>query len=251
MQITEDIKDFIENGYKTFMSYISIECVIFTYENRQLKVLLSQFGDLGWGIPGGHVKHEEPFSDAANRILKERTSIENVFFNQFYTFGDGPFRVKYVKTKASNIIPDDSWFAKRTLAVGYYALIDASKVHAIVSSNDRIYKWVDIHEIPDNLGLDYDEIIKKALATLRRNIFREPIGYELLPDKFTLPEIHTLYETILDRKLDRRHFPNKLLSMGIIEKLEEKRSIGQHRSPYLYKFHLDNYHSALNDRKAI
>ena len=251
MQITEDIKDFIENGYITFMSCISIECVIFTYENRQLKVLLSQFGDLGWGIPGGHVKHEEPFSDAANRILEERTSIKNVFFNQFYTFGDGPFRIKYVKTKASSIIPDDSWFAKRTLAVGYYALIDASKVHAIVSSNNRIYKWVDIHEIPDNLGLDYMEIIKKALATLRRNIFREPIAYELLPDKFTLPEIHTLYETILDRKLDRRHFPNKLLSMGIIEKLDEKRSIGQHRSPYLYKFHLDNYQCALNERKGI
>jgi 8-oxo-dGTP diphosphatase len=251
MQITNDIKDFLENGYKTFLSHITIECVIFTYEDRQLKVLLSCYQDMGWGIPGGHVKHEEPITDAANRILKERTSLDNVFLNQFNTFGDSSYRTKYTKNENVNIIPDDCWFATRTIAVGYYALIDSSKVEAIVSDLSRKYKWVDIHDIPENLGLDYIEIIKNALETLRHNIFSEPIGYELLPEKFTLPEIHALYETILDKKLDRRHFPNKLLSLGIIEKLDEKRSIGQHRSPYLYKFHEDNYQSALNDSVGI
>ena len=248
MLITEDIKDFIENGYKTFLPHITIECVIFTYENRQLKVLIFDWQELGWGLPSGHIKHEEPITEAASRILKDRTSLDNIFLKQFFTFGDSPYRSKYIK---HDVIPEDSWLATRVLTIGYYALIDYSKVQAILQILGPSHKWADIHEIPENMGMDHGEIIKKALATLRHNIFREPIGYELLPEKFTLPEIQTLYETILDKKLDRRHFPNKLVSLGIIEKLDEKRSIGQHRSPYLYKFHQDNYQSALNNSVEV
>lgn len=248
MLVTPDLKDYIENGYKTFLPQISIECVIFTYEDRQLKVLIFDWQELGWGLPSGHIKLEEPITEAASRILKDRTSLDNIFLKQFYTFGDGPFRTKYIQ---NDYIPENSWLAKRALTIGYYALIDYSKVQTISGVLSPTHKWTDIHEIPKNMGMDHGEIIKTALEEMRHSIFSEPIGYELLPEKFTLPEILTLYETILDKKLDRRHFPNKLLSLGIIEKLDEKRSIGQHRSPYLYKFHLDNYQSALNESIEI
>lgn len=248
MLVTQDIKDFIENGYKTFLPQISIECVIFTYENRQLKVLIFDWQDLGWGLPSGHIKHEEPITEAASRILKDRTSLDNIFLMQFHTFGDSPYRSKYIK---NDLIPENSWLAKRALTIGYYALIDYSKVQTILDFLGTSHKWAEIHEIPENMGLDHGEIIKTALEEIRHSIFSEPIGYELLPEKFTLPEIQSLYEAILDKKLDRRHFPNKLLSLGIIEKLDEKRSIGQHRSPFLYKFHIDNYQSALNESIEI
>jgi 8-oxo-dGTP diphosphatase len=237
----EEVLDYIKNGYKTFLSYIAVECVIFTYEERQLKVLLYSYQDLGWSLPGGQVKHEEPIAEAASRILKSRTSLDNVFLKQFHTFGDGPFRVKYVKSQNTNIIPDDSWFATRKIGIGYYALIDSLKAQAISPLLGHNHSWFDINEVPDNIGMDYAEIIKTALVSLRHDIFREPIGYELLPEKFTLPEIQTLYETILDKKFDRRNFPNKLLSLGIIKKLDEKRNIGQHRSPFLYMLNRDNY----------
>lgn len=239
MTANDEILDFINNGYKTFLSHLAIECVIFTYENRQLKVLIFDWKDWGWALPSGHIKHQEPLTDAANRILKARTSLENVFLKQFYIFGDSIFRTRFNKVENADIIPDDSWLATRTLSIGYYALVDCSKIEAIVNVLSQNHKWVDIHEIPKSMGLDHAEIIKTALEHLRNNIFREPIGYELLPEKFTLPEIQTLYETILDKKFDRRNFPNKLLSLGIIKKLEEKRNIGQHRSPFLYMFEKD------------
>jgi len=248
MEIVKKIKNFIENGDKTFLPYISIECVIFTYENRQLKVLVLDWEKLGWGIPGGLVKHEEPITEAANRILKQRTSLDNIFLKQFYTFGDSPFRSRYYK---HDMVPENSWLAKRTVGIGYYALIDCSKIQTVLQVLDQNHKWADINEIPENMGLDHSEIIQTALSAMRNNIFHEPIGFKLLPEKFTLPEIQTLYETILDKKLDRRHFPKKMLSLGIIEKLDEKRNIGQHRSPYLYKFQLDNYQSALNNGVRI
>ena len=145
----------------------------------------------------------------------------------------------------------NSWLRQRTLSIGFYALIDCEKAKIKQDFFVEDYKWVDINEIPDDLIMDHKEIITAALETLRNQIFHEPIGYELLPEKFTLPEIQTLYETILDKKFDRRNFPNKLLSQEIILKLDEKRNIGQHRAPYLYKFHKVNYQNALNERIAI
>ena len=241
METNDEILDYLENGHKTFISNIAVECVIFTYEERQLKVLLYSYQDLEWRLPGGQVKHEEPITEAAGRILKSRTSLDNVFLKQFHTFGDGPFRVKYVKSKYTDLISDNSWFATRKIGIGYYALIDSLKAKQIQPLLGHNHQWFDIHEVPANMGMDYAEIIKTALVSLRHDVFREPIGYELLPEKFTLPEIQTLYETILDKKFDRRNFPNKLIALGIIRKLEEKRNIGQHRSPFLYALNRENY----------
>jgi 8-oxo-dGTP diphosphatase len=251
MNTREELEDFIKNGDKVYLPHFTIDCVIFGYENRQLKVLLCKWIGLGWGLPGGYVKHEESLTDAANRILMERTALDNVFLKQFHTFGDSLHRIKGYKSENWYRLPEDSWLIKRTLSIGYYALMDCSK--AIVKRDflSEDHKWVDVREIPDDLILEQKEVIKYALEALRNQIFHEPIGYNLLPKKFTLPEIHTLYETILDKTLDRRNFPNKLLAQEIIVKLNEKRLIGQHRAPFLYMFHKGNYDNALNSRVVL
>ncbi|HEX8016340.1 MAG TPA: NUDIX domain-containing protein [Flavobacterium sp.] len=260
MDTIDELNDFIQNGYKVYFPNITIDCVIFGYENRQLKVLILKTNAKNdWSLPGGFIKRTESLTGAATRILKERTSLDNVFLKQFHNFGDSAFRMnddRVITIDETNKLPiveisKDCWLLERTFSVGYYALIDCSK--AIIKSDLYFddYKWVNIEELPNNLSYDHNEIFDVALKTIRNQIFHEPIGYELLPEKFTLPEIQTLYETILDKKLHRRNFPNKLLTMKIIEKLEEKRNIGQHRSPFLYKFHKTNYTNALNERLAL
>jgi 8-oxo-dGTP diphosphatase len=249
MDTFAELNDFIENGDKVYMPHFTLECVIFGYEDKQLKVLLTKLIGIGWGVPSGYVKREEKLTNAVARILKERTGLDNIFLKQFHTFGDSQYRIK--RNRFGNDVPDGTWLAERTLSIGYYALMDCSKATVKLDLFVEDYKWVDINEIPDILLLDHKELINYALMTLRNQIFHEPIGFELLPEKFTLPEIQTLYETILDKKFDRRNFPNKLLTQEIIIKLDEKRNIGQHRSPFLYKFHRDNYHNALNDSLMV
>lgn len=251
MDTEEQLADFIINGDKVYLPHFTIDCVIFGYENRELKVLLCKWIGLGWGLPGGYVKHEESLTVAASRILMERTALDNVFLRQFHTFGDSPARIKGMEVEISTRIPSESWLSKRTLSIGYYALIDCSK--AIVKRDllCEDHKWVDVKEVPGDLLFDQNELIDGALKALRNQMFHEPIGYTLLLEKFTLPEIQTLYETILDKKLDRRNFPNKLLAQEIIVKLDEKRNIGQHRAPFLYKFHKENYQKALNEGTVL
>jgi 8-oxo-dGTP diphosphatase len=251
MDTFDELNDFIQNGDKVYLSHFTIDCVIFGYEDRQLKVLLTKWIGLGWGLPGGFVRLEEALTDAAKRILKERTALDNVFLKQFHVFGDSSHRIKGRTLETDFGLNEGSWMLERTLSIGYYALMDCSKANVKLDFLVEDYKWVNVNEIPNGLMLDNNEVIRYALESIRKQIFHEPIGFELLPEKFTLPEIQTLYETILDKKFDRRNFPNKLLTQEIIIKLDEKRNIGQHRSPFLYKFHHANYHNALNDSLMV
>jgi ADP-ribose pyrophosphatase YjhB (NUDIX family) len=249
---TESFIDFVNNGDKIYFTDLSMDCVIFSYEGKQLRVLLVKFTTLnGWSLPGGYIRRDETLTKAANRILKERTNLDNIFLRQFHVFGDSEFRLHNDKYASSFNIPKDNWLFQRRFTIGVYALIDSSKVQIINDAYFDEYKWINIEEIPNDLLYDHNEVITVALKTIRNQIFQEPIGYELLPEKFTLPEIQTLYETILGKKLNRRNFPTKLLLQEIIVKLDEKRNIGQHRSPYLYKFHKDNYQNALNEKIVI
>jgi len=249
MNTLEKINEFVQNGDRVYFPHLTIDCVIFGYEDRQLKVLLLKMNSTNkWALPGGFIKRDESLASAATRILLERTSMVNVFLKQFYTFGDSEFRLNGNKADDWPDMPKDSWMNQRTFTIGYYALIDCSKAQIVEDFYFDDYKWVNIEEIPNDLLFDHNELLEVALRTIRNEIFQEPIGYELLPEKFTLPEIQTLYETILNKTLNRRHFPAKLLSLEIIEKLDEKRKIGQHRSPFLYKFHRDNYQNALNEK---
>ncbi|MVM36630.1 NUDIX domain-containing protein [Spirosoma sp. HMF3257] len=250
MNSLEEVEDFVRNGHRHYLPHLSIDPVIFGYHDQQLKILLLNWKGLnGWGLPGGFIQRREPLSQAAHRILQERTGLENVFLQQFHTFGDSPYRLQERNPreffeKYGVDMGEDNWLFERTLSVGYFALVDYSKVNVRTDFFTQNYQWCDVKEIP-SLLFDHNEAVDKALATLRLQIYHQPIGYKLLPEKFTLPEIHTLYETILGKELDPRNFAKKLVALGLIKKLAEQRAIGPHRSPYLYQFEKETYEDAL------
>ncbi len=252
MNSSKEVKNFVHNGHKEYLPHVSIDSVIFGYHNQQLKILLLKWKGLdGWGLPGGFIKRREPLSEAAHRILEERTSLNNLFLQQFGVFGDSPYRVKErdpkeFREKFGLEVDADNWLFERTLSIGYFALVDYSKVSVTLDFFTSDYQWWDVDQVP-TLLFDQNEVVEKALLTLRLQIYHQPIGYNLLPEKFTLPEIHTLYETILGKELDGRNFSKKLLALGLIKKLEERRNIGPHRAPYLYQFEKQAYEEALKE----
>lgn len=203
-----------------------------------------------WALPGGFVGKAESVEKAAYRVLKDRTGLENIFLRQFYLFGE-PKRAadNYNEQLLENIPMKESaktFFQQRFITVGYYALVDFS--HAVPRPDDISddCRWWNLHEAPP-LIIDHREILHKALETLRLQLKYQPIGYQLLPEKFTMPELQKLYETMLGKELDRRNFQRKILSYGILKKLGETRKGGAHKAPYLYSFDLENYQKALEE----
>jgi ADP-ribose pyrophosphatase YjhB (NUDIX family) len=240
----KELQEFIKSGNQIYMPGLTIDCVIFGYHDQQLKVLLGRYKGLnGYGLPGGYVKKTELLSVAAKRILKEKTALDNLYLEQFYIFGDTSFRRQKLDIHPSIA---KSWLAERTFSIGYYALVEFSKVTPEPDFLVDPYEWHDVNAV-QSLLFDHSEMITKALEHLRVNLYHKPIGYNLLEKKFTLPEIQSLYETILEKKLDRRNFPKKLMSLGLIKDTNEVRKIGQHRSPKLYSFDKKNYNTALKE----
>jgi 8-oxo-dGTP diphosphatase len=253
MNTPEEIEDFILNGHLHYVPHVSIDCAIFGYHEQQLKLLLikHKFID-GFCLPGGYIKRTETLMQAANRIVEERTGINNLFLQQFKTFGD-PNRAQINEFdeekwfRATGVrITKDNWLIDQTISVGFYAITDFEKSIPNPDMMAEDCAWFDIDNLP-KLEFDHDEMVKEALHTLRVQLYHYPIGYNLLPEKFTLTEIHALYETLLGKKLDISNFPKKLITLGLLKKLDEKRSIGAHRSPHLYMFDKENYDKALRE----
>ncbi|HEX8327619.1 MAG TPA: NUDIX domain-containing protein [Hymenobacter sp.] len=245
MHNSGDVADFAERGHERYLPHLSVDCVIFGYHDQQLKILLIRYhGHQSWSLPGGYVENQEALTDAAHRILSEKTQLQNLFLQQFYTFGDSPTRLNRIaiqdihnKTyaKANIALSPEHWLAKRTLSIGYYALVDYQEVTVTPEFLVDEYSWVDVQAVPA-LQFDHNEILEKALATLRAQLYQQSIGHNLLPEKFTLPEVQSLYEAISGRQFDRRNFRKKMLDLGLVRQLEERRKIGPHRSPFLYEF---------------
>lgn len=236
--------------YSKFLDHISLDCVIFGFHENQLKVLLMQMKyTKEWALPGGFVKQDETLEEAAERVLKERTSLDNIFLKQFHVFSD-PHRSKenpaLEDLKESGANPNIEWFSQRFVSVGFYALVDYEKVTPSPDYFSDHCEWKALEEI-DTLMMDHRQILDKALETLRLQLSYQPIGYNLLPEKFTMPELQKLYETLLDKKLDRRNFQRKILSYKILNKLDERKQGGAYKAPYLYEFNLENYNKALKE----
>ncbi|KAA6325972.1 hypothetical protein EZS27_024868 [termite gut metagenome] len=207
---------------------VSVDSVIFGFHEGCLYVLLNRFENHAqWMLPGGFVRHDENVDDAAYRVLKLRTGLNNVYLQQFYLFGDKDRtnikeNEKFLQENNINLTDSEQnphWLLKRHVSVGYYAFVEYAKVN-INSKLDEV-KWFMINQIPP-LYSDHNAIINKAISTIR--IYRGyiPFCYELLPKRFTMSELRGLYEAILGKNLDRRNFQRKILSLGILEELEEK-----------------------------
>ena len=250
-----DLRQWLSEAGNEFLPHISLDCVIFGFHDGMLKILLLKMQNLDQlSLPGGFMLQEETLEEAAIRTLKERTGLENIFLQQFHVFSDlsrsdmgggvEPGRRLEALRKLGMHPAKLAWFAQRFISVGFYALVEFSRVQPKPDILSETCQWYSLEE-RGPLVLDHDRILETALVTLRTQLNYQPIGYNLLPRKFTMPELQKLYETILDKKLDRRNFQRKMLSYGILHVLDEKRTGVAHKAPYLYSFHLRNYQKAL------
>jgi ADP-ribose pyrophosphatase YjhB (NUDIX family) len=237
------LREFLLHGDKEFLPHISTDCVIFGFHNDELKVLLLKWKDKGtWCLPGGFVKRNESLDASAMRILHERTGLENIFLRQFHAFGD-PHREKAKRT-VTPVGSVKSWITDRFITIGYWALVEFSKVTPRPDWLSDDCRWWDIRNIP-KLIYDHNIIVTKALDALRISLNNQPVGYNLLPEKFTMPDLQRLYETILGASLDRRNFQKKMLALNVLERLAERKTGGAHKSPYLYRFDKRKYEHAI------
>ncbi|GAB4492927.1 MAG: NUDIX domain-containing protein [Saprospiraceae bacterium] len=227
-----------------FLPNVSVDCVIFGFHDGQLKVLLIRFKNTDlWALPGGYIRMEEDMDEAAARILEERTMVRGVYLEQFYAFGqrqrvDKAVQQEIVKALGFTLT-SDHWITQRFVTVGYFALVDFTEVTPMPDSSTDACEWFALDEMPE-LVFDHSHIVQKALAALRQRLDNNLIGYNLLPEMFTMQELQRLYETILGRKFQRANFQRKILGLGILERVEKKFSGSAHKAPYLYRFDLEN-----------
>jgi 8-oxo-dGTP diphosphatase len=236
---------------------VSIDCVIFGFTAGKLKVLLIRWKSSDkWSLPGGRINKDEGIEEAANRILLERTGLKDVFLQQFNTFGKVKRFAHYSEHETREVVErilgeslEDLDISPRTVSIGYYALVDLGKVVPRPDIFSDECTWWDIDQVP-KLLFDHNEMIDIATRTIRREIRFQPIG-KLLPQKFTLNEIHRLFETILNTKLDRRNFHKLITSYDFLIKLNEKRTGVANKAPYLYRFDFRRYEKALKDGISV
>jgi 8-oxo-dGTP diphosphatase len=230
--------------------HVSVDCVIFGFDAIELKVLLiERDADVKtkmnphfkrYSLPGNLVNDDEDLDHAAQRVLKELTNLENIFLEQFYAFGD-PNRVKdHADVQWLNSVRSDP--KARVITVAYYSLVKLDKYQPSPSSFASNALWVPLESIPE-LAFDHNRILNKALQTLKLKLRMKPIGFELLPAKFTLGQLQKVYETILGTSLDKRNFRRKILSKGFIKPLSEKQKGVPHKRAQLYEFDQEHYNS--------
>jgi len=251
MPSASELKNILDEGEQLFLPSLSVDCVIFGFHNGQLKVLLLKLRHIKlWSLPGGFIMKEEDTTDAAARVLKERTGIEKLFLQQFQVFGqparsDASIHRQAMKKDGIKATAKH-WILQRFVTIGYYALVEFSHVIPRADELSEACQWWDLAELPP-LMMDHRHIFDTALEALRLHLNYHPVGYNLLPTVFTMPELQKLYETILGRKLDRRNFQRKMLTYQILKKLKETRQGVAHKSPYQYSFDLVKYHKALKE----
>lgn len=231
-----------------YISHLSVDCVVFGYQDKAIKVLISRpkYAPSHSALPGGYVLKSDGIERAAVRVLRERTQIENVYLEQFRVFGHenrivGSEFKEQVKVGLRKLDPevfDDEvihWMTGRFVSVGFLALVDINKVSTSKGVLEESLDWIDLHEVPQ-LTYDHNEILTFALEYLRLNLDRKLIGFNLLPDTFTMRELQELYEAVYDRSFPMNNFQKKMLGLNVLERLEKKFTGAQNKAPYLYRF---------------
>lgn len=245
--MTETEQKAIEYYKENSIPHLSLDCVIFGYDREQLKLkglLIKMKRQDDWGLPGGFIRFDENLEDAAIRILKERTGAEDIFLKQFNVFGELNRSEEFYNKPDASI--KDEWLGARFISIGFYALVDYKKVTPVVDKLSSDCQWHDVEKLPQ-LMMDHRYIFDTALESLRKDLTIHPVGYNLLPKKFTMPELQSLYEIILGRKLNRGNFYRKINNYQILEKLDEVRKGGAHKSPFLYSFNKERYDEAVRE----
>ena len=205
---------------------LAVDCIIFGFDGRQMKALLIKRGfepEKGkWSLMGGFVNESEHVDDAAARVLKQLTGLTNIYMEQLYCFGDAKRDP-----------------AGRVVSVAYFALINIADYSEQITT-DHEAGWFTFDKIPA-LIFDHKQMLKKAKDTLIEKVSNHPIGFELLPQKFTLPQLQNLYEAIYETPLDKRNFTRKILSISVLKKLKEKDKSSSRKGAFYYVFDRATY----------
>ena len=205
---------------------VALDSIIFGFDGEELKLLLVKRGVQTdhdtWSLMGGWLKPAESLDEAAERILYELTGVSGIFLEQLSAFGN-PNR--------------DS--VERTVAVAYYALVNVKDYETKISDSHHAH-WFSMHDLPELL-FDHHEMIKTAIERLRYKAAFHPVGFELMPEKFTIPQILNLYEAIYGNNFDKRNFSRKILSTGLLIKLKEKQKGFSKKGAFLYTLDVEKY----------
>jgi len=206
---------------------LTVDCVVFGFDDGELKVLLIERAlepfKGKWALPGGFVRLDETLDEAARRELAEEAGLQEVFLEQLYTFG------------AVDRDPRE-----RVVSVAYYALVKLAAFRTKAATDAADAKWFPISKVP-RLAFDHAHILATALVRLKGKVRYQPIGFELLPPKFTLSQLQHLYEAVLGTELDKRNFRKKVLGFGLLAPLKETQMAGRHRPAQLFRFDAERY----------
>jgi 8-oxo-dGTP diphosphatase len=219
--------------YKYPRAALTVDCVVFGMDDEVLKVLLIERGlppyEGEWALPGGFIQVDETADEAALRELKEETGLGKVFLEQLYTF--------------SGLERDPR---ERVISIAYYALVNLVDHRVQAATDAREAAWFSVDDVP-SLAFDHENILNVALDRLRGKLGYQPIGFELLPQKFALSQLQHLYEVVLERQLDKRNFRKKVLATGLLIETKEVQKDVAHRAARLYRFDERKYRQLARD----
>ena len=228
----EDVNTTLQYYQKEDQVLLAVDCIIFGFDKKDLKVLLVK-RDFEpekdkWSLIGGFLKRNENLDEAAIRVLNVLTGIKHIYMEQLHSH--------------SKIDRDPG---QRTISVSYFALIDLNS-HNFEGIQIDAAQWFELNKVPQ-LIFDHNEMIKIAIQRLRHKAHIKPIGFELLPEKFTMRQLQKLYESILDEKLDKRNFINKVNLLDILDKLDEKDMTSSRKGSFLYRYNKKKYKRKLEE----
>jgi len=205
--------------------YVAVDCIIMGFQNNELNILIAKrpFEPMkgGWSLMGGFVNSFESINEAAKRVVGEFTGIDDIYMEQVGAYGE---------------VDRD---LERVISIAYYALVNIEKFDTSLAAKYDA-RWARITQLPE-LIFDHSQMVKDTLKLLQRQAAVQPIGFNLLQEKFTLPTLQSLYESIYQSVIDKRNFRKKILSMNILEKLDEKDKNSSRKGAYYYRFIKEKY----------
>ena len=234
--------------------HVSVDCVIFGFDFDRLNVLLierdmpapgkNNIPQRRFALPGNLVADDETLDESAHRVLRELTNLDEIYLEQFYAFG-APNRVQneYDRYWLRNMRADPD---ARVITIAYFSLVKLSDYHPSPSSWARSAVWCPVEDAPE-LAFDHDEILEKALQSLRNMLATRPIAFQLLPEKFTFGQLQKVYEVVMGTTFDKRNFRRKITNMKILVPLEEKQRGVPHKPARLYAFDESRYQKMLRE----
>lgn len=206
---------------------VAVDCIIFGVQNNELKLLVfkREVEPLAgqWSLIGDFIRKDEAVSVAAERVLKELTGLTDIYMEQLHSFG-----------------AVDRDLGDRVISIAYWSLIRIDQVHLKFKIENHESEWVPFNQLPP-LVLDHNDMIEKAIRTLRERAKFHPIGFELLPSEFTLPQLLMVYQAIYNQEIDDRNFRKKILKSGLLEQLNKKDKSTSKKGSYLYRFNRETY----------